>query len=202
MNDKQKWEKLKSTKLFPESLQRRIPAVQAINWLHEHNAIFVVAPTPELCVNASINNGGVAPYFVRFLAFGDRAAKTLENVAKENPLLNYQDSLTSKNNLYSSFGYTVLTPFTYDQFIELIELVCESLVEKRLTIKRFEVSFDHENGGKLLYSALPIKQTFYSFLEGYEGEADLYDDSFVQYVGDIMSENLLLDERNDYTKPV
>lgn len=206
MKDKEKFQlarkTLESSSAFSNSLMEALPVTKAVSWLQDHNTIFVIAPNPEVCLEASVSNGGSSPYLVRFVAFGDKAAKALDSIVSTNELLNYQENLFVKNVIYTSTCYTVLPVFNYNQFIDLVEYVCQNLVDNQIIVKRFEVYFDFNLGGKLKYLSLPQEKNFYSFLEGYEGEADLYDSSFIRYVGDLMSENMTITEKNnDYARP-
>ena len=200
MKDKEIFEKFNQSSLFPKTFVDDIPVAKALDWLHKNDVIFVLAPCSEICVNSHIASGGIAPYFVRFVAFGRRAKELLGKLTTINPLFRYQEHLSSESNISKSFCYTTLTSITYAQFIELTEYTCKYFKNNQIIIKRFETNFD--DTGILRYYALPKDETFMSFLDGYEGEADIYDSSFLTYIGDIMSENFTLQEtENAYTKP-
>ncbi len=176
--------------LFSDSFMDKVPAAQAINWMHENNVIFVIAPPSNVCLEGSYQNGGVPTFFTRFITYGAKAAEALETCQSQNPLLIFREELSSKHGLSNSYGYSAYSALNYSQFIELIEYICEELQKKDILIKRFKVDIDFNDTGKISYSSLDKGKTFLSFIEGYEGEADLYDKSFMFYAWDLMTETL------------
>ena len=188
--------------LFSVPYMDRVPAAKALNWLHQNDAIFVLTPTSEVCLESSGANGGVPPYMVRFTAFGKKAAKAIEKLPEFNPLFSFRQEFSADMSVYVTYGFSVTSVLTYSQFIDLVELSCEFLKDKGVLVKKFKVLVDFEITGKVTYEALPKGENFYSFLKDYEGEADLYDKSFMKYAGDLMTEyHLTKDYTNDNTRP-
>jgi hypothetical protein len=191
-----------SSNLFSESYMNDLASAKALNWLNQHNVAFVVAPTSETCYENIEYNGGVPPFFVRFITFGGSASRAVEYLSEINPLLILKEEMSSKHKLSNSYAFTVFNTLTYNQFIELVEYACDQLSELNVLIKRFKIEVDVNDTGKISYTALEKNQNFFSFLENYQGGVDLFDKSFLHYVGDLMTEYVIPKEpSNAHIRP-
>lgn len=204
MSDKEKYliaqkKKPSISGIFSSPYMEKVSAAKALDWMHSHNVVFVIAPSSEIVVESSYQNGGIPALFARFIAFGIKASEAVENLPKVNPLLSQKEEFSSRHHLSNSYGFMAHYSLNYTQFIELLEDSCDYLLSEGVLVKRFQVKIDLEDTGKISYIALPRNEKFNFFLKNYTGEADLFDKSFMHYAGDLMSEYTYPLDKNDNT---
>ena len=189
MDDKVLFEKVQQSKyrLFPSHPNMDdFGITQSLDWLYQNNVIFIFAPTAETCGEIIEESEMAAPFFLRVMGFGPKISDKLMSLGKNNPLIKLKKDMSYTDKAISHVTYILLPVFTFPQFVDFLEVLITQLKTEGFKIKRFSIdSYSRQ------YKALPKGETYFSMMDSYHEDLDLFDRPFWSYVNDLIQEDFI-----------